>query len=52
MLSDNKFGRVQYVLKSFATHLSGSRIDLRYIQEFLGHKGSKTTETRTHVNTR
>ena len=50
-------GKVVYIKSlnlrySFALHLIKSKIDLRYIQEFLEHKSSKTTESYTRVSTK
>ena len=34
---------------SFATHPMEKGVDIRYIQELLGHESSKTTEIYTHI---
>lgn len=46
----NKRVSAHMIRHSYATHMMDKGVSLRFIQELLGHKSSKTTEIYTHVS--
>ena len=48
----NKRVTLHTLRHSYATHMLEAGVNLRYIQEILGHRSSKTTEIYTHVQSK